>query len=78
MTPEFDAEVMSYTLETTNATNKVTATAADDAVIVVELNGATVENGTSVTWASGENTLTVTVTEDGKESTTYTVIVTKS
>lgn len=69
---------MSYTLETTNATNKVTATAADDAVIVVELNGATVENGTSVTWASGENTLTVTVTEDGKESTTYTVIVTKS
>lgn len=69
---------MSYTLETTNNTNKVTATAADDAEIVVELNGATVTNGTSLTWASGENTLTVTVTEDGKESTIYTVIVTKS
>lgn len=69
---------MSYTLTTTNNTNKVTATAADDAAILLELNGEIVENGTSLTWASGENTLTVTVTENGKESTTYTVIVTKS
>lgn len=48
------------------------------ATIVLELNGETIENGTSVTWASGENTLTVTVTENGKEPTTYTVIVTKT
>jgi len=76
--PVFDAEVESYTAETANNTNKVTATAADDAVVLVELNGTAINNGASATWRTGENTLTVTVTENGKEPTTYTVIVTKS
>ena len=78
LTPAFEAEVNSYTLETTNKSNKVRATAADDAIVLIECNGVVVENGASVTWQTGENTLTVTVTDNGAEPTTYTVIVTKS
>ena len=78
LSPAFDAEVKSYTVTTSNNTNQVTATAADDAAILVELNGAAINNGASATWNTGENTLTVTVTDNGKEPTTYTVIVTKS
>lgn len=78
MAPAFDAEVMSYTVDTANKSNKVKATAADDAVILIECNGIVVENGASVTWQTGENTLIVTVTDNGAEPTEYTVIVTKS
>lgn len=78
LSPAFDAEVESYTVSTSNNTNKVTATAADDAVILVELNGTAMNNGASATWQTGENTLTVIVTDNGKEPTTYTVIVTKA
>ena len=35
-----------------------------------------IENGTSATWAEGENELTITVS-DGTEETVYTVTVTK-
>ena len=67
-----------YTATTTNATNKVTATPADETAEVEILVGETeIENGASATWAAGENTVTVTVT-DGTVSKAYTVTVTKS
>lgn len=67
-----------YTATTTNSTNKVTATAADETAEVEILVGETeIENGASATWAAGENTVAVTVT-DGTVSKTYTVTVTKS
>lgn len=68
----------SYTATTTNNTNKVTAAAGENAIILLEVNGVLLENGTSVAWAAGENVLTITVTEDGKAATEYTVTVTKS
>lgn len=78
LTPAFSADVFEYEVATTNATNKVTATAAEGAEIAITLtntNGTSeIENGTAASWASGENTLTVKV--DG--TTTYTVTVTKS
>ena len=78
LTPEFDPDVKQYTATTSNATNKVTATAADGADVTIMLGETEMENGTAATWADGENTLTVTVAEDGKTDGVYTVTVTKS
>ena len=67
-----------YTVSTTNATNKVTATCEDEDATVSIQNGETaVTSGTSATWNEGENALTITVTK-GEVSTVYTVTVTKS
>lgn len=79
MTPAFDPGVKSYTVQTSNATNKVTVTCDDaDAEIVIALNGLTViENGTAASWIAGENVLTITVSKNGAQ-TVYTVTVTKS
>lgn len=67
-----------YTAETTNSTNKVTATpVSSDATVAIELNGEELENEGSAEWDEGENTLTIDVTGDDG-TTTYTVTVTKS
>jgi len=69
--------VLEYTTTTTNATNKITASSIDEAVIIeIDLDGDVVANGTSPTWASGENVVTITVT-DGISETVYVVTVTK-
>ena len=84
LTPAFDAEVLEYTATTTDATNKITATTDDpSALIVITLDDGTeeepvvVESGKAATWGSGENTLTITVT-DSASVTEYVVTVTKS
>lgn len=79
LTPAFDAGVTEYAVETTNATNKVTATPTDeDATVTITLGeSTTIANGTSATWAAGENVLTIVVT-NGDTTETYTVTVTKS
>ena len=78
LTPAFDAGVTAYAVPTTNATNKVTAVAVDEDATIQILNGETeITNGSSATWAAGENTLTVKVT-NGSAETIYTVTVTKS
>lgn len=76
LTPTFASDVTEYTATTSNASNKVTATATDaDATIVIKNGTTTVTNGGNATWTEGENTLTVTVSEYGGE-TVYTVTVT--
>ena len=78
LTPEFDSGVTAYTVSTANATNKVTAVAADENAVIQILNGETeIENGTSASWSVGENTLTIKVTNGSAEK-TYTVTVTRS
>ena len=78
LTPEFDADTVSYTAATSNATNTITATAADSAATVaIDVDGTEVASGSAATWAAGENTVTITVTS-GSDSRVYTVIVTKS
>ena len=77
VTEGFPPEVLYYTATTTNATNKITATPAnEDAEVVIMANGKEVANGSSVTWESGENEAVITVT-NGDAETVYTVIVTK-
>lgn len=78
LTPSFDAAVTEYATETENATNKVTATAAEGATIEITLNDAEFTNGSSATWETGENVIEITVTEEGKNPTVYIVTVTKS
>lgn len=84
LSPTFDAEVLEYAVSTTDATNKITATTDDPSAVIEivltnseETEGVVVENGTAATWASGENIVTITVT-DGESETVYTVTVTKS
>ena len=78
LTPKFDSGVTEYTAATTNATNKVTATAAEGASVAITVNGTEIDNGTSAAWVVGENTVTIVVAETGKAAETYTVVVTKS
>ena len=78
LSPAFDADTTGYAAATANATNTVTATAADSGATIAITNGATtVANGSAATWAEGENTLTIVVT-NGSATKTYTVTVTKS
>lgn len=79
LTPAFDGAVTSYTATTSNATNTVTATPEDSkSTVAILLNSSTpVDNGSAATWATGTNTLKVTVT-NGTEQEVYTVTVTKT
>ena len=81
LTPSFDPDVTEYTATTENASNKVTATAADETASILIKNGGTeVTNGGNASWSLGENVLTIKVT-DGHGPTLekiYTVTVTKS
>lgn len=78
LNPSFDKDVTEYTASTTNATNKVTATAADEtATVEITVGETEIENGSAATWETGDNTVTIKVT-DGAVSKTYTVTVTKS
>lgn len=57
--------------------NKVTATPEDArAAVAITVNGAALGNGSAATWSTGENVVTITVT-NGSLSKVYTVTVTK-
>lgn len=78
LTPAFDADVTEYTATTSNSTNKITATAADEtATVTIASKDATIADDGTATWAEGDNIVTVTVTL-GTNSNVYTVTVTKS
>lgn len=79
LTPEFSSTVLEYTAATSNATNKITATATDSGDTVTILNGETpVTSGESATWSEGENEVTITVADrdDPTSTTVYEVTVT--
>lgn len=78
LSPSFSSGTLEYTAATTNASDKITAAATASAATVVIKNGSTtVTSGSAASWAAGENTVTVTVT-NGSNTRVYTVIVTKS
>ena len=84
LNPTFDPATLSYTATTTDATNKIKATTDDpSAVIVITLENSeteepvVIENDKAATWGSGENVVTISVT-DGASVTEYVVTVTKS
>lgn len=77
--PSFSSSVISYTAETENETNTITAIPSSAAAAVkVSVNGTEVNNGSQAKWQSGSNTVLVEVTaEDGTSEKSYTVTVTK-
>lgn len=78
LTPAFNAAVYEYTATTENASNKITATPTDEnAEITIMVGEAEIENEGTATWETGENVVTVTVT-NGTAQRIYTVTVTKS
>ncbi len=78
LSPAFNSGTLDYTAATTNASDKITAAPTAGAATVAIKNGSTtVNNGAAASWSSGENTVTVTVT-NGSNTRVYTVVVTKS
>ncbi len=78
LTPEFEETTYIYELETTDATNTITAVANDaQAVIEIKHGDNVILNGKSVEWEQGLNTITITVTVDSSV-TTYTITVNKT
>ena len=76
LTPEFDAQTVSYTATTENAADVITATPTDEsATVTIESDDATIDSDGEATWAEGENVVTITVS-DGEDETVYTVTVT--
>ena len=78
LTPAFDAGTTSYTAETVNDEDAVSATAASGTAVTILVNGAAHTSGNDATWTSGTNTVTVIASKTGCTSTAYTVTVTKN
>ena len=78
LTPVFCADVTSYTAETENDEDAVSATAASGTVVTILVNGVAHTSGNDATWETGTNTVTVIASKTGCTSTAYTVTVTKT
>lgn len=78
LSPAFNKDTTAYTASTSNATNTITAVPSDsNAVVEIKVDETAVDNGGSATWASGENTVIIKVTNGSSEN-TYTIAVSKS
>lgn len=80
LSPTFDADVYSYTMTASSASDKVEATPAQaGALVAISYGGSNVRNGGTVTWTADGTAypLTITVTQ-GNKVRVYTVNVTKS
>ncbi len=79
LTPAFAADTLEYTVETTDASNAVTAMAADaTAAMEITYNDKVVANGGRITWATGaDNVVKIKVT-DGSTTKTYQITITKT
>ena len=78
LTPAFDADTTAYTASTTNATNTITAVAADaEAEVAITVNGNAHTSGQATTWETGDNIVRIVVT-NGNATKAYTVTVTKT
>lgn len=77
LTPAFSANVLNYEASTTNASDTVTATAADTDSTVKVLMGGTEQDG-AITWETGANMVTIIVSNGDAYPTTYNIKVTKS
>lgn len=78
LTPTFSSNATNYTASTSNASDVITATAANGADVSIEVNGSTVASGAAASWNNGANTVAITVSKTGLTTTTYNVTVTKA
>lgn len=76
LSPFFNAFITNYTATTSNNSDAIVAEPEDSsATVAVTSSDATISEGTA-TWGTGENTVTITVTNGGA-SKVYTAVVTK-
>lgn len=76
LSPTFDPEVYAYTTNSANATDSLTATPVDTgASVTTKLNGTTF-TGSTITWTTSTDTLTITVDAGNGVTKTYTVTCT--
>ena len=79
ISPTFNADKYSYTLNATAASDKIEVTTAQaGAEAAIEYNGANVRNGGTITWVTGSKPTALNITvKQGNAVRTYTVTVTK-
>ena len=66
LSPKFNSEVTEYTATCNEIESVITAETDDpSAVITIKVNNEAVENETAIEWASGENNVEITVTDNG-------------
>lgn len=75
--PTFDPTEDTYTTTTTNTSDVISAVPTTGSLAIIKVNGKKVQNGSAVTWNSGENTVAIAVT-NGDQTVNYAVTVTKS
>lgn len=78
LTPEFATTVRAYTTTTTNAKDAVSSTGGSGVTIAITANGTAIESGDEVEWGTGNNTVVITASKLGCNTTTTTVTVVKS
>ena len=80
ISPAFNADKYSYTLNATAASDKIEVTTAQaGAEVVIEYNGANVRNDGTITWVIGSKPIALNITvKQGNAVRTYTVTVTKA
>ena len=78
LTPEFATTVRAYTTTTTNSKDAVSATGGSGVTIAITANGTAIESGDEVSWEIGNNTVIITASKLGCNTTTTTVTVVKS
>lgn len=77
LSPAFSTGTDTYTADTTNAQDAISAVPTMGASVTVKVGKAQIQNGGNATWSEGSNVVTITV-NNGKNSKVYTVTVTKS
>lgn len=77
LSPAFSTGTDTYTADTTNAQDAISAVPTMGASVTVKVGKTQIQNGGNATWAEGENVVSITV-NNGDNSKVYTVTVTKS
>lgn len=79
LSPVFAPETLAYTVETTDASNAITAVPADaTAAMEITYNDKVIANGSRITWATGSSNVVKIKVTDGSATKTYEITVTKA
>jgi hypothetical protein len=78
LTPEFASDVHAYTASVSTDSSTVEATGDTGVTVSIMANGTAVESGGSVTWNDGNNTIIITASKAGSNTSTTIVTVVKS
>lgn len=77
LSPAFAPNTDTYTADTSNAQDAISAVPTMGSTVTVKVGKAKVQNGAQATWEAGANVVSITV-NNGDNSKVYTVTVTKS